>query len=124
MRRVYAAVLAIALATPASPQAIRRDHQLHIGAGSLAYAGARTVGATPWQSVGVCALAGLAKEAYDATGRGTVEASDVAFTVLPCLILAVIEGAVRDTSNRPARREAINIDRARRDITNFQRSLR
>lgn len=124
MRSLFPIVAVAMIATPASPQTIRRDHQLHIGAGSLVYASARTIGATPWQSAGVCALAGLAKEAYDATGRGTVEASDVAFTVLPCLILAATEGAGRDLSNRPARREMINVDRARRDLTNFHRGLR
>lgn len=42
-------------------------------------------------SVGACFAAGLAKEALDATGAGTVEAADAVATVLPCLVLRLME---------------------------------
>jgi hypothetical protein len=43
----------------------------------------------------MCAAAGVAKEAYDATGRGTVEAMDVVATVVPCAVFAVIERLIK-----------------------------
>jgi hypothetical protein len=82
---------AVTLAATLSACSNSLDAQIHAGAGSFVYAGSRAVGMTPVQSVGLCALAGLAKEAYDATGRGAVEARDVAATVLPCVALAALE---------------------------------
>lgn len=93
---------------------IAQDKAFHAGAGSVVYAGSRAAGLTPMQSVGMCTAAGVAKEAYDATGRGTVDGMDVVATALPCLIFAAIEGP-RKPSAKPSRimREDVDLSPVR-----------
>jgi hypothetical protein len=75
------------------------DAQLHLGAGGVAYAAQAAALPTTWRSTPFerCALAtaaGVAKEAIDSTGRGNVEARDIAATVLGCLLVdAVVQVA-------------------------------
>jgi hypothetical protein len=89
-------ILAALIASPASAN----DKTLHALAGTAVY--------TATGSVGACVAAGLAKEAWDATGRGTVEAADAVATVLPCLVLH----ALRQRPARAATTPAPEVDRA------------
>lgn len=73
-------MLAAFIATPAAAD----DKALHALAGTAIYAATGSVWA--------CAAAGVAKEAIDATGLGTVEAADIAATVLPCVVLHALRG--------------------------------
>lgn len=84
------AIFAAALAMTAHPAAADTDDKtLHALAGTAIYAATGSVGA--------CALAGVAKEAFDATGSGQVEAADVVATVLPCLLLHLISQGGRES---------------------------
>jgi hypothetical protein len=74
----------IAAAFLTTPAAAADDKLLHAIAGTAVYAATGSVWA--------CAAAGVAKEALDATGRGTVEAADVVATVLPCVVLHALRG--------------------------------
>lgn len=105
---------------PLYGQSIPYDKQLHIAAGSAVYAASRATGLSRQQSVTMCAAVGVAKEAYDATGRGTVEFMDVVATVAPCLIASIVGKTVETR-----RRARVNVSRdAMRDLSNFQRTLR
>ena len=95
---------------------IANDKMLHVGAGSAAYAGSRVVGLTPSQSLGACAVAGVAKEAYDSTGRGNVEAADALATALPCLLAYVVETNVKHkTPEKRIYREDVDLSPIRGD---------
>ena len=60
---------------------MNRDKLYHLAAGAVI---ALAVGLllTPLLGLGAALVAGVAKEAYDATGRGTVEALDAVATVV------------------------------------------
>lgn len=77
---------------------------------------------------GACALIGAAKEAYDMTGRGTAEWSDLGHTILPCVIMALIESAVSRRDPVPhvstPRAQPVRMEVARRQAVGFARSLR
>lgn len=74
------------------------DKGLHVAAGSVAYGAQKAIMPgrmrdTPLQRCALATAAGIAKEAYDATGRGHVEAADLAVTVGGCLLTdLVVEG--------------------------------
>jgi hypothetical protein len=89
-------ILAALIASPASAN----DKAYHALAGTAVYAATGSVGA--------CLAAGVAKEALDATGAGTVEAADVVATVLPCLVLH----ALRQRPKRAVTTPAPEVDRA------------
>ena len=80
---------------------IPKDKQLHILAGSVIYGVSRVAGASPTEALGLCVLAGIAKEAWDATGRGQVEALDVVATGAPCLLAALFEGSPAKSARHP-----------------------
>jgi hypothetical protein len=68
------------------------DKQLHIGAGAGIASIAMASGATWKQSCAISVAGGLAKEAYDSTGRGTVDARDaIATGAAGCLTAYVID---------------------------------
>ena len=70
------------------------DKERHAAAGAVVGVfGAAMSPERPWQGACIAAAAvGIAKEAYDATGRGNVEIADVLATMaLPC-IGALFEG--------------------------------
>ena len=99
MTRLTIALAALLIATPA--HALERDKALHAVVGGTIYAGARVAGAKPSTAFGLCLAAGVAKEVYDSTGRGNVEALDVVATALPCAIAALAESSrKRATVNR------------------------
>ena len=91
--RVAGALALCLAAAPAQALTVRGDHALHALAGVTAYTATRGALGSPTQAMGVCVAAGIAKEAYDATGRGTPEASDVVATAIPCLVLWLVEQA-------------------------------
>lgn len=71
------------------------DARLHAGAGGVAYTAQAvvlpdTLRSTPVERCAFAIAAGVAKEAYDSTGRGNVEARDVAITALGCLVVDAI----------------------------------
>lgn len=119
---VIGALVYLAVTAPAKPQTIGlgpavsysgvsstresrgipKDKQLHIIAGSIIYGVSRVAGASPTEALGLCVLAGFAKEAYDATGRGQVEALDVVATAAPCLLAAIFEGSPSKSARHPA----------------------
>ena len=90
-RIITAALLLIVTSVPVSAQAIRLDHQLHIGAGALLYGGSRAVGMRPGTALTICAAVGVLKEIRDAQGHGTPELSDAVATLLPCLVAWAFE---------------------------------
>lgn len=89
-------ILCAVLASPAHAN----DKGYHVIAGTIAYAATGSVGA--------CLAAGIAKEALDATGRGTVEVADALATVLPCFVLH----ALRQRPTRAATTPTPVVDRA------------
>lgn len=58
------------------------DKVLHFAAGAVVASAAYAVTGSLWGAVLAAALAGAAKEAYDATGRGTVDLWDFIATVV------------------------------------------
>jgi len=56
------------------------DKQLHIGAGAGIATISMAAGATWQQSCAISVAGGIAKEAFDSTGRGTVDARDAIAT--------------------------------------------
>jgi hypothetical protein len=80
-------------ATPAQAN----DKVLHALAGTAVY------GATG--SLAACVAAGVGKEVYDATGRGTVEAADALATVLPCLLMHMLRPRTTAPKSKPATEE-------------------
>lgn len=82
----------LAVAILLSGCSIPIDKQLHIGAGAGIAAVSMAAGATWQQSCAISATAGIAKEAYDATGRGTVDAKDaIATAAAGCLTAWAID---------------------------------
>jgi len=65
-----------------------RDKVLHFAAGAVIASAAYALTGSLWAAVLAAALAGAAKEAYDATGRGTVDAVDFAATLAGALLPA------------------------------------
>ena len=95
---IRALIAALLIATPAHAN----DKALHALAGVAIY------GATG--SLGACVAAGVAKEAWDSTGRGTVEAADAVATILPCLLMHLIRsqrGPVERNEPRPVDRAGL-----------------
>lgn len=72
----------LCLLTLLSGCAVDKAHHAAAGAG-IAIITTELTG-SPWKGCAAALAAGLAKEAWDATGRGHVEAADVAATVLGC----------------------------------------
>jgi hypothetical protein len=56
------------------------DKKLHMGAGAGIAGVSMAAGASWKQACGLSVLGGIAKEAYDSTGRGTVDAKDAIAT--------------------------------------------
>jgi hypothetical protein len=76
------------------------DARLHAGAGGIAYTAQaallpNTWRSTPFERCALATAAGVAKEAYDSTGRGNVEARDVVGTVVGCLVVDAVVQAVQ-----------------------------
>lgn len=117
-----ALITAIALALPLSAHAFERDKKLHAIAGGAIYAGARVAGVKRGHALGACVAAGIAKEAYDATGRGQVEAMDAVATALPCVIAYMIEGASKPRANR--QHGTYTVQRLSRDTIDLSRPVR
>lgn len=117
-----ALITAIALALPVAAHAFERDKALHAIVGGTIYAGARVAGASRGHALGACVVAGIAKEGYDATGRGTVEAMDAVATALPCVIAYVVEGASKPRSNR--QHGTYTVQRLSRDTIDLSRPVR
>lgn len=96
-------VLAVGLCLPATTASATNDKVIH------ALAGATTYAATG--SLGACVAAGVGKEVYDSTGRGTVEVADAVATILPCIVMHVLRGergvqaGVQRHEGRPVSRE-------------------
>lgn len=65
-----------------------RDKFLHFAAGAVVASAAYAITGSLWGAVLAAALAGAAKEAYDATGRGTVDLWDFIATVAGALLPA------------------------------------
>ena len=105
MRIAIIAAATLLLATKADAFGIRHDHQLHAGAGTAIYAGARVITGSRNRALGACVLAGVGKEALDAMGFGTPEVSDVVATAVPCLVLWAAEGFWRRNRGNNARLE-------------------
>lgn len=85
-------ILVFLAATFLSACSIPIDKQLHIGVGSSIAGVSSELGGSWEQSCAVSAIAGLAKEAYDSTGRGTVDGMDfVATAVSGCVVAYTIE---------------------------------
>lgn len=109
-------VLWIPVVVSLSACGLPQDKVLHAGAGSAIYGGSRAVGLTPAQSLGACAAAGVAKEVYDSTGRGNVEAADALATALPCLLAYVVETNVKHkTPEKRIYREDVDLSPIRGD---------
>lgn len=72
------------------------DKVLHFAAGAVVASAAYALTGSLWGAVLAAALAGAAKEAYDATGRGAVDLWDfiatVAGVVAPLTYHALIHG--------------------------------
>ena len=68
---------------------MQRDKVLHFAAGAVISGAAYALTGSLWAAVLAAALAGAAKEAYDATGRGTVDLMDFIATVAGALIPAI-----------------------------------
>lgn len=66
------------------------DKQKHLGAGVVGSGVAYIITEDPKAAWGTAAAMGLAKEAYDATGKGTVDIEDFAATVAGAAIWQVI----------------------------------
>jgi hypothetical protein len=62
------------------------DKRMHFIAGAGAAEIGRQSGLSPLQNCGVTLTLGLAKEAWDSTGRGHVEARDILATAAGCSI--------------------------------------
>jgi hypothetical protein len=60
------------------------DKRMHFLAGAATAETARRVGFTPLQTCDATLALGIAKEAWDATGRGQVEAKDAIATAAGC----------------------------------------
>lgn len=60
---------------------MQRDKVLHFAAGAVISSATYALTGSLWGAVLAAALAGAAKEAYDATGRGTVDLWDFIATV-------------------------------------------
>ena len=98
MKTIALTIAALAIAAPVYALDFgQKDKQLHAIAGAGIYAASRVAGASPRRSLAICAAAGVLKEAYDATGRGNVEAADAIATVIPCLLMAAIQHRSRPT---------------------------
>lgn len=84
--------LAIFIVLSLSACSIPIDKQLHIGVGSSIAGVSSELGGSWEQSCAASAIAGLAKEAYDSTGHGTVDVMDfVATAVSGCVVAYAIE---------------------------------
>lgn len=74
------------------------DKGFHVAGGSIAYGAQEALMPdrmrdTPLERCALATALGVAKEAYDATGRGHVEAADLAVTVGGCLLTdLIVEG--------------------------------
>lgn len=74
------------------------DKGLHVAGGSVAYGAQKAIMPdrmrdTPLERCAFATAAGIAKEVYDSTGRGHVEAADLAVTVGGCLLTDfIVEG--------------------------------
>lgn len=68
--------------TCAVTPAYANDKALHALVGGAIYASTG--------SLRLCVAAGIGKEVWDSTGRGTVEALDAVVTILPCLVVHLI----------------------------------
>lgn len=64
-----------------------KDKVLHVLAGGIVALVVLLLGLGPITAIGLSLLAGVAKETWDATGRGTVDVWDVVFTVLGSILV-------------------------------------
>jgi len=88
--------VAIIAALALSACSIPADKVLHMGAGAGVAAVGSGAGLSWQQSCALSAAAGIGKEAYDATGRGTPEAMDaIATAAAGCALAYLIDGMTR-----------------------------
>ena len=82
------------------------DKRFHIQGGALVSGTTYAATKDPKKSILAAAVVGVAKEVYDSTGRGNVEALDIAATVAGgILTVIVLESLPEKPNNEPASME-------------------
>jgi uncharacterized protein YfiM (DUF2279 family) len=92
MKRIIIAAAMLATAAAHADEWTGRDKELHFVGGAAIAAAVTAATGNEWHGFLVSAGVGLAKEAYDSTGRGQVSGKDFAVTALGALIGAKATG--------------------------------
>lgn len=95
---VIGAIIWIVLASYALAEGLPRDKIGHALTGLAIYSTAEKAGADRNQALALCAAAGVAKELWDATGRGDPDPADILATASLCILRYAID-TQRQTAN-------------------------